>query len=107
MRHNKAVLQKYEQSLLGGSRVHAALAYACTASGCAGASVCASCSARKQAWIPQMAAWASRGGVKWCAVLPADSYVDDNKRVKWCPSAPHCGNAVRTNKEPFCEVGAQ
>lgn len=33
-----------------------------------------------------------------------DSYVDDNRRVKWCPSVPHCGNAVRCNKDPFCEV---
>lgn len=43
-----------------------------------------------------------------CPASPAaaDSYVDDNKRVKWCPSVPHCGHAVRTNKEPFCEVGA-
>ncbi|CAH8309223.1 unnamed protein product [Eruca vesicaria subsp. sativa] len=24
-----------------------------------------------------------------------ESYVDDNKLVKWCPSTPHCGNAIR------------
>ena len=35
---------------------------------------------------------------------PAESYVDDNKRAKWCPSVPHCGNAIRS-KDPNCEVG--
>ena len=24
-----------------------------------------------------------------------ESWVDDNARVKWCPSAPHCGHAVQ------------
>lgn len=33
----------------------------------------------------------------------AESYVDDNKRVKWCPSVPHCGHAIRS-KEMHCEV---
>ncbi|CAI9093642.1 OLC1v1029191C1 [Oldenlandia corymbosa var. corymbosa] len=23
-----------------------------------------------------------------------ESYVDDNKSIKWCPSVPHCGNAI-------------
>lgn len=32
-----------------------------------------------------------------------ESYVDDNKRVKWCPSVPHCGHAIRS-KEMHCEV---
>lgn len=32
-----------------------------------------------------------------------ESYIDDNKRAKWCPSVPHCGHAVRC-KEPHCEV---
>lgn len=32
-----------------------------------------------------------------------DSYVDDNKRVKWCPSVPHCGRAVQVDSEPHCE----
>ncbi|PSC75216.1 putative E3 ubiquitin-ligase ARI1 isoform X2 isoform A [Micractinium conductrix] len=32
-----------------------------------------------------------------------ESYVDDNKRVKWCPSVPHCGRAVRS-KDLNCEV---
>ncbi|KAI3429520.1 hypothetical protein D9Q98_005609 [Chlorella vulgaris] len=32
-----------------------------------------------------------------------ESYVDDNKRVRWCPSVPHCGNAIRS-KELHCEV---
>ncbi len=24
-----------------------------------------------------------------------ESYVDDNKEAKWCPSTPHCGNAIK------------
>ncbi|KAI4318373.1 hypothetical protein MLD38_032087 [Melastoma candidum] len=27
-----------------------------------------------------------------------ESYIDDNKMVKWCPSAPHCGNAIRAEE---------
>lgn len=33
----------------------------------------------------------------------AESYVEDNRRVKWCPSVPHCGAAVRVNGEPYVE----
>ncbi|XP_057456360.1 probable E3 ubiquitin-protein ligase ARI1 isoform X2 [Lotus japonicus] len=33
-----------------------------------------------------------------------ESYIEDNKRVKWCPSVPHCGNAVRTEDDNLCEV---
>ncbi|KAG2705567.1 hypothetical protein I3760_05G061000 [Carya illinoinensis] len=33
-----------------------------------------------------------------------ESYIEDNKRVKWCPSAPHCGNAIRIEDDEFCEV---
>jgi ariadne-1 len=35
------------------------------------------------------------------------SYVDDNSAVKWCPSVPHCGRAIRlaaAETEPLCEV---
>ncbi|WVZ59858.1 hypothetical protein U9M48_009950 [Paspalum notatum var. saurae] len=36
------------------------------------------------------------------------SYVDDNSAVKWCPSVPHCGRAIRVAAaevvEPLCEV---
>ncbi|XP_059647719.1 probable E3 ubiquitin-protein ligase ARI1 isoform X2 [Cornus florida] len=32
-----------------------------------------------------------------------ESYIEDNKMVKWCPSVPHCGNAIRVDDE-FCEV---
>ncbi|OEL29370.1 putative E3 ubiquitin-protein ligase ARI2 [Dichanthelium oligosanthes] len=35
------------------------------------------------------------------------SYVDDNSAVKWCPSVPHCGRAIRVadaEVEPLCEV---
>lgn len=32
------------------------------------------------------------------------SYVDDNTRIKWCPSVPHCGNAICVEEDKFCEV---
>ncbi|KAL6560789.1 putative E3 ubiquitin-protein ligase ari2 [Orobanche gracilis] len=32
------------------------------------------------------------------------SYIEDNKMVKWCPSVPHCGNALRVETDEFCEV---
>ncbi|XP_065847188.1 probable E3 ubiquitin-protein ligase ARI2 [Euphorbia lathyris] len=40
-----------------------------------------------------------------------ESYIEDNKRVKWCPSVPHCGNAIQIeDDEPFevvCACGKQ
>ncbi|KAL8555962.1 hypothetical protein ACS0TY_003687 [Phlomoides rotata] len=33
-----------------------------------------------------------------------ESYIEDNKMVKWCPSIPHCGNAIRVEKDEYCEV---
>jgi ariadne-1 len=33
-----------------------------------------------------------------------DGFVEDNRRVKWCPSAPHCGRAVRVNGDPHCDI---
>ncbi|KAJ7945984.1 RBR-type E3 ubiquitin transferase [Quillaja saponaria] len=33
-----------------------------------------------------------------------ESYIDDNKRVQWCPSTPHCGNAIRVEDDDLCEV---
>ncbi|KAI3933249.1 hypothetical protein MKW92_022101 [Papaver armeniacum] len=33
-----------------------------------------------------------------------ESYIEDNQRVKWCPSVPHCGNAIRVEDEKLCEV---
>ncbi|XP_061358083.1 probable E3 ubiquitin-protein ligase ARI1 isoform X3 [Gastrolobium bilobum] len=33
-----------------------------------------------------------------------ESYIEDNKRVKWCPSTPHCGNAIRIEDDELCEV---
>ncbi|KAL2512207.1 putative E3 ubiquitin-protein ligase ARI1 [Abeliophyllum distichum] len=33
-----------------------------------------------------------------------ESYIEDNKMVKWCPSVPHCGNALRVENDEFCEV---
>ncbi|XVE69964.1 hypothetical protein DITRI_Ditri10aG0033300 [Diplodiscus trichospermus] len=33
-----------------------------------------------------------------------ESYIEDNKRVKWCPSVPHCGNAIRIEDDEPCEV---
>ncbi|CAI0558753.1 unnamed protein product [Linum tenue] len=41
-----------------------------------------------------------------------DSYIEDNRRVKWCPSVPHCGNAVQVEADDLvcevqCECGLQ
>ncbi|XP_028807312.1 probable E3 ubiquitin-protein ligase ARI2 [Neltuma alba] len=33
-----------------------------------------------------------------------ESYIEDNKRVKWCPSVPHCGNAIRAEEDELCEL---
>ncbi|GER50401.1 RING/U-box superfamily protein [Striga asiatica] len=33
-----------------------------------------------------------------------ESYIEDNRMVKWCPSVPHCGNAIRVENEEMCEV---
>ncbi|PON70177.1 E3 ubiquitin ligase RBR family [Parasponia andersonii] len=33
-----------------------------------------------------------------------ESYIEDNKKVKWCPSVPHCGNAIRVDDNELCEV---
>ncbi|XP_021850845.1 probable E3 ubiquitin-protein ligase ARI2 [Spinacia oleracea] len=33
-----------------------------------------------------------------------ESYIEDNKMVKWCPSIPHCGNAIRIKDDAVCEV---
>lgn len=33
-----------------------------------------------------------------------ESYIEDNKMVKWCPSVPHCGNAIRVENDGLCEV---
>ncbi|XP_057788280.1 probable E3 ubiquitin-protein ligase ARI2 isoform X2 [Salvia miltiorrhiza] len=33
-----------------------------------------------------------------------ESYIEDNKLVKWCPSTPHCGNAIQVENDEFCEV---
>ncbi|KAG8377711.1 hypothetical protein BUALT_Bualt08G0061200 [Buddleja alternifolia] len=33
-----------------------------------------------------------------------ESYIEDNKRVQWCPSVPHCGNAIRVENDGYCEV---
>lgn len=32
-----------------------------------------------------------------------ESFIEDNKLVRWCPSVPHCGNAVQVNGELQCE----
>ncbi|OIW08698.1 hypothetical protein TanjilG_03374 [Lupinus angustifolius] len=37
-----------------------------------------------------------------------ESYIEDNKRVKWCPSTPHCGNAIRVDDDDeLCELWAK
>ena len=33
-----------------------------------------------------------------------ESYIDHNDKVKWCPSVPHCGNAVRVEGDVYCEI---
>ncbi|KAJ0254436.1 E3 ubiquitin-protein ligase ARI2 [Hirschfeldia incana] len=33
-----------------------------------------------------------------------ESYIEDNRMVKWCPSTPHCGNAIRVEDDELCEV---
>lgn len=33
-----------------------------------------------------------------------ESYIEDNSKVKWCPSVPHCGNAIRVESDAYCEV---
>ena len=33
-----------------------------------------------------------------------ESYIEDNDTVKWCPSIPHCGNAIRVKGDIYCEV---
>lgn len=33
-----------------------------------------------------------------------ESYIEDNNKVKWCPSTPHCGNAIRVEGDVYCEV---
>lgn len=33
-----------------------------------------------------------------------ESYIEDNNMVKWCPSKPHCGNAIRVEGDTYCEV---
>jgi len=32
-----------------------------------------------------------------------ESYVNDNKQVRWCPSVPHCGSAIQVDGELLCE----
>eukprot|EP01118_Nematostelium_gracile_P017856 TRINITY_DN775_c0_g1_i1.p1 TRINITY_DN775_c0_g1~~TRINITY_DN775_c0_g1_i1.p1 ORF type:complete len:495 (-),score=110.06 TRINITY_DN775_c0_g1_i1:98-1582(-) len=35
-----------------------------------------------------------------------NSFVEDNPHLRWCPSVPHCGNAVKlsSGKEKTCEI---
>jgi len=33
-----------------------------------------------------------------------ESYIDDNNKVKWCPSVPNCGNAIRVEGDVYCEI---
>ncbi|KAH7849521.1 hypothetical protein Vadar_019043 [Vaccinium darrowii] len=33
-----------------------------------------------------------------------ESYIEDNKKVQWCPSVPHCGNAILVENDKYCEV---
>ncbi|KAL3137000.1 hypothetical protein ABBQ32_006592 [Trebouxia sp. C0010 RCD-2024] len=36
-----------------------------------------------------------------------DSYIEDNKSVRWCPSVPHCGCAIQVDGDPQCEPVCQ
>lgn len=38
-----------------------------------------------------------------------ESYIEENRLVQWCPSVPHCGNAIRVESESdvLCEVGCK
>lgn len=39
-----------------------------------------------------------------------ESYIEDNRKIKWCPSVPHCGNAIRMDDPEFeveCSCGLQ
>lgn len=41
-----------------------------------------------------------------------ESYIEDNNKVKWCPSVPHCGNAIRVDHDDIyheveCACGLQ
>lgn len=41
-----------------------------------------------------------------------ESYIEDNNKVKWCPSVPHCGNAIRVEHDDIyheveCTCGQQ
>ncbi|KAK1282684.1 putative E3 ubiquitin-protein ligase ARI1 [Acorus calamus] len=42
-----------------------------------------------------------------------ESYIEDNRRARWCPSVPHCGNAIRAEGEDLhcneveCACGLQ
>lgn len=33
-----------------------------------------------------------------------ESFIEDNERVKWCPSVPHCGNAISVDGDKNCDV---
>ena len=33
-----------------------------------------------------------------------ESYIDDNDKVKWCPSVPNCGNAILVEGNVYCEI---
>ncbi|XP_024515823.1 probable E3 ubiquitin-protein ligase ARI1 [Selaginella moellendorffii] len=33
-----------------------------------------------------------------------ESYIEDNAAVKWCPSVPHCGNAIKVEGGPYWEI---
>eukprot|EP01018_Ginkgo_biloba_P032064 Gb_09093 [translate_table: standard] len=33
-----------------------------------------------------------------------ESYIEDNNKVKWCPSIPNCGNAIRVEGDAYCEI---
>lgn len=46
----------------------------------------------------------SEGAAAQYARSMLESYVEDNANVRWCPSVPHCGNAVRVGGDKLVEV---
>lgn len=32
-----------------------------------------------------------------------ESYIEDNAMVRWCPSVPSCGRAIRVDGDQHCE----
>ena len=116
LKGSKELLAKYEQTLLGerASRVGC-----CGQAGSWGGGIQQHRACRSRCWSSRQRRTVSsaRTTSQFYSIPslppsqplthppPPESYVDDNKRAKWCPSVPHCGHAIRC-KELHCEVHA-